>query len=297
MSDPILNDADFSDQLELFLGEASDALCRVYARLRGASQPNWRLAGCLRGPSCPYAHTLEATLPLVDRGPGSSLLAEAIVTEPSFWTPDMPHLYRADVELLDGQRVLARARRPLGLRTLGALGRKLLFDGKRWVLRGVLADEVPQTELAAWHEAGTAVVAHNPPDAVLAEASRLGVLVVAHVTSDETHEIRRLSQWPAVGMVVLSAAGTLDLHGWAHNLILAQRFAAGQAIRPAAWAQVAFCEVDDPAVLAQSIADCPTAAVAVRPAGSLQSVKLGRALCDQLQADLAGLAELAGYIV
>jgi hypothetical protein len=297
MSNPILNDADFSDRLELFFGEASDALCRVYARLRGASQPNLRLAGGLRGPSCPYAHTLEATLPLVDRGPGSSLLAQAIVTEPSFWTPDMPHLYRANVELLDGQRVVARARRPLGLRTLGALGRKLLFDGKRWVLRGVLADEVPHTDLPAWHDAGATIVARNPTDALLDEASRLGVLVVAQLASHEAHEIRRLSRWPAVGMVSLPAAATLDLAGLAHNLVLAGSFAAGQAVAPAPWAQVALCELDDPAAFAQRIADCPAAVIAVRPAGVLQSVPLGRAHCDRLQADLAGRVELAGYIV
>ena len=47
----------------------------------------------------------------VDRGPGASLLAEAIVPEPCFWTPEMPHLYQAEVQLRRGGRRAGPRRR------------------------------------------------------------------------------------------------------------------------------------------------------------------------------------------
>ena len=68
-----------------------------------------QLTGTLAGPSCLYAKTLQATFSLVDRGPGESLLAEAIVPEPCFWTPEMPQLYQADVQLRRRGEILAHA--------------------------------------------------------------------------------------------------------------------------------------------------------------------------------------------
>ncbi len=62
-------------------------------------------------------------------------MAAAIVPEPCFWTPDMPQIYQAIVELRQAGNVVARAERIVGMRTLGATGRKLFYDGKRWVLR------------------------------------------------------------------------------------------------------------------------------------------------------------------
>ena len=62
-------EADFADRLELFFGEASDTLCHIYARLRGArSTEGLRLTGSLTGPSCLYGRSLPATC----FGPSSS---------------------------------------------------------------------------------------------------------------------------------------------------------------------------------------------------------------------------------
>ena len=92
--------ADFSDRLEIFFGEGHDAIAHVYARLRGrTTADDFQLAGRLTGPTCLYAETLPATLSFVDRGPGNSLVAATIVPEPCFWTPDMPQVYQAVVEL------------------------------------------------------------------------------------------------------------------------------------------------------------------------------------------------------
>src|SRR3954454_8553352 len=107
MSDRARLAADFAEGLELFFGDASDAHARVYAQFQTPDRDGLTLAGRLRGPTCAYAHTLQTTLQFVDRGPGPSLLAEAYVLEPSFWTPDLPHLYRAELDLRRGSELIA----------------------------------------------------------------------------------------------------------------------------------------------------------------------------------------------
>jgi hypothetical protein len=283
--------------LEIFFGDVSDAMCRVYARWPGADAQGCTLGGSLTGPMCPYAHTLPVTLAFVDRGPGETPLAEAYVPEPCFWTPEMPHLYRARVQLSRDGRVLAKAERMVGIRTLGANGRKLVYDAKRWVLRGVRAAAVPPTDLEAWREGGAAMIVATPSDALCDEASRIGVLLVADLDEFKLDAIRRLSRWPAVGMVTLPAQAPVELDGLRHNMLLAERFEAGQSIAPLSWAQAAVCEVSDATDFASKASSCPIALIAFRPVDGLASVAEGRSRCDHLQRDLAGRVDPAGYIV
>jgi hypothetical protein len=294
----VIDRTEFAERLEIFFGEASDAVAHVYARLAevgGAGE--LKLSGHLRGPSCLYADTLPARFPLVDRGPGKSLLAEAIVPEPCFWTPEMPHLYQAEVELRDGTTIIAGVRRAIAIRTLGVAGRKLIYDAKRWVLRAVRADEVAATSLEAWRESSTAMLARHPGDELCEAASRVGVLVVAELDEAIESEIRRLSRWPAVGLVALNKVSATFFRGWGHNLLVAQRFAATEPVALAPWAQVAVVEVADDGDLARRVADCPAAVIPMRPAGPMPSVMAGRAECDRLQRHLAGDGDWAGYIV
>lgn len=293
----MITDAEFAAGLEIFFGDVSDALCRVYARWPGANAEGCALTGSLTGPMCPYAHTLPVTLALVDRGPGESPLAEAYVPEPCFWTPEMPHVYRAHVQLCKDGRVLAAADRIVGIRALGVAGRKLLYDAKRWVLRGVRAGAVPPTDLDVWRASGAAMIASSPSDPLCEQASRVGVLLVAELDEFNRDEIRRLSHWPAVGMVTLPARSPVELDGLRHNLLLAERFDSGQAIAPAAWARAAVYEVADPVEFAARTSSCPIAVIAFRPEERLASVAEGRSRCDHLQRDLAGRGDVSGYIV
>jgi glycosyl hydrolase family 2 len=292
---------DFAERLEIFFGEASDTVCHVYARLRGPeAAEGFQLYGTFVGPSCLYAETLPARFAFNDRGPGKSLLAEAIVPEPCFWTPDMPQLYQADLQLRRGDEVLASTTRLFGIRTLGASGRDLIYDNKRWVLRGVCREKLPPTDLATWREADTAMVVRNPDDELCRQASRVGVLIVADLDRCDADDIRRLSRWPAVAIVVLPGGSTMDLDGLAHNLLLAERFGPEKPVVPANWARLVLCEIGPlhPSnELTARLANRPVPAIAVRSAGLLSSVALGRAACDHLQRDLAGRAEWAGYIV
>ena len=108
----------------------------------------------------------------------------------------------------DGE-IIARAERSIGIRPLGARGRDLLFDGQRFVLRGVSAAEVSNVELTAWHDAGVALVMQQIDESVLAAASRVGVLIVAELAAAEVSRLPRLARFPAVGMAVLPGGTTV----------------------------------------------------------------------------------------
>ncbi len=288
---------EFDDRLELFFGETSDALARCYARLRYFDARGAALNGNLTGPSCVYAETLPARFALADRGPGNSLLAEAVVPEPCFWTPEMPHLYQASVQLRSGGDVLATTDRLFGFRALGAVDRKLFYHGKRWVLRGVRRNELSSVPLTGWHASDVVMVVRRPDDTLCAQASRIGVLVVAELDAHDLDEIRRLARWPAVAMVVLPTDTTVDLDGLAHNLLLAAKIDPHQAWATPPWAQIALCEVTAGDKRIPEITDSPlptiVSQVADRP---FSSIAEARAACDHLQRDLAP-HDLAGYIV
>jgi hypothetical protein len=209
----------------------------------------------------------------------------------------MPHVYQARIELRKGNMSLARAQRLFGVRPLGAAGRKLVFAGKGWVLRGVSAHELTKVELSHFHDSDTALLVRNPDEAVCATASRLGVLLVADLDAPDCCEIRRLTRWPAVGVIALAQARESELNRIGHNAVLAQRFAAGDPIQPAAWAQAVVCQVSTPAETSRRLADCPLPVIVYRPSGALESVAAGRAACDRLQRDWAPLGQFAGYIV
>ena len=45
-------------------------------------------------------------------------MAEAVVTDPCMWSPEMPHLYHVDVEARQGEQVVAEYHGTIGLRRL-----------------------------------------------------------------------------------------------------------------------------------------------------------------------------------
>ncbi len=282
--------------MEIFFGDVSDAMCRVYARWPIKNGEGCTLGGSLTGPMCAYAHTLPATLPLVDRGPGDAPLAAVYVPEPCFWTPDMPHLYRRKFNCIGTGGYWLR-RRESWASALGSTGRKLVYDAKRWVLRGVRAAAVPPTDLDTWHASGAAMIVSNPSDPLCEQASHVGVMLVAELDTFDLPEIRRLSRWPAVGMAILPYRSPVEMKGLRHNLLLAERFDSGQSNAPAPWADVAICEVSDPDEFSINTASCPIAVIALRPAQGMANVAEGRSRCDRVQRDLAGRGDLSGYIV
>jgi hypothetical protein len=110
-----------SDEIEILVGDVNDVEGHVLARFKRTSstqdggQPIV-LSGTLRGPYCETARTLPAEFAFRDLGPKEVGLAEAIVPDPCVWSPELPHLYKVDVEARQGDRVVAEYNGKIGLR-------------------------------------------------------------------------------------------------------------------------------------------------------------------------------------
>jgi hypothetical protein len=288
--------AELLDELEVFCGDISNAEARVYTRLpRPTGDGALRLTGTISGPYSRYNQTLAAKLPFVDRGPGDTLLAEAIIPDPCFWSPDLPLVYRAEIELQRLGETIARGRRLVGIRPLGVRGSKLIYDNRSFVLRAVHWDDVPPTPLAQWREESTAVAIDDPDDAWLDEASRTGIWVIARIGegSNLSVELRRLAQWPAVALIAVSSARDSRPACPAGNILLAAIIE--EENRPVPWAHVAI--TDSNLLRAEPSVTPQTRPVMVERRGKFASVADARKACDQLQAELAPRGQFAGYCV
>ena len=110
-------------RFQLSVDDVSAMEARVIVRFdtssaRSDREPNEvMLRGVLRGPFCETARTLPAEFPFHAMLPAKRPAAEAVVPDPCFWSPELPHFYRADVEALCDGEVIAEYHGQLGLRT------------------------------------------------------------------------------------------------------------------------------------------------------------------------------------
>jgi hypothetical protein len=293
---------------QLFLGDASDAEARVYAVLpRAGLCDDARLEGELVGPRCRYSQTLPGRIRFVDRGPGPTLLAEAIVPDPCFWTPDLPFLYSVELRLAGVNAATAQpftVKQPFGIRRLGAHQASIFLDARRFVPRGVSIDDSHPDMAKAARDAASALYLDDPADDFLREASEEGVVLAVSARQPKSPdplraELIRLSRWPAVAMVVLDSdlpAGR-ELRLAARNTLLAQRIIEGNpsptAVCP--WAHLLWWEIDRSTTTAAPPHDVPI--VVYRTADQATSLAARRRACDDLQVNLAPLGDFAGYFV
>jgi Glycosyl hydrolases family 2 len=110
------------ESIEITVGDVSDMEAVVYARYNPEVDDEFQererveLRGTLRGPYCEQARTLPAEFAFRDLGPGAPASAEAVVTDPCMWSPDLPHLYQVDVEALRDGQIVAEYHGMIGLR-------------------------------------------------------------------------------------------------------------------------------------------------------------------------------------
>jgi hypothetical protein len=287
--------------LDVFYGELSVHRASIYARLpRPSDDAGLKVAGQVRGPRCRLAQTLPVNANLVDLGGGPTLLARAIMPEPNSWTPETPSIYDVTINLLQNGKILATARRSIGLRALGVRDRRFHFEGKNWVLRGVSNASTTATHPAEWHPHASAYIAEHHVERFV-EASELGVLAIAHIDAhgDIPLQLRQLALHPAAALAVVRVppGKQFKLTGIAPNILLAQTLPAFGPFKPQAWAQVIWAETTDPTTLAnlQTMFELPI--IAVRPLTTPESLPDARAACDELQRHLAPLGQFAGYVV
>jgi hypothetical protein len=291
------------DSLDVFYGDLTVAQGYIYARLpRPTDDVGLSLAGTVRGPRCLHSQTLPLSSPLVDLGPGPTLLARAVVPDPCFWSPDVPAIYDVTVNLLKGREVVATERREIGLRSFGVRGRGLVLEGNPWVLRGVIASSTTDHLPRAWHEALAAYVTVNPEDECLADAAQWGSLTVVELTADAgslVSRLRGLARFPGVAVAVVRGAppAAVQPADIGPNLILAQFLGPGDPPVRASWAQVVLAAAADPRRVAEVAGALDVPLVAVRPLDEPLPIAAARAACDALQRDLAPYGQFAGYIV
>ena len=292
----------WTDQLCIFHGEATPATARVYVRLDAQDARDVSLEGTVTGPYCAYATTLPATVALQNLGPDPAPLAAATIVDPCFWSAGMPFYYHVQAQVCRQDCVLESVDQEIGIGRLGARDRSLYVDGRRWVLRGAEREQVEAADLAAWREASLALVAADPAPDLCQTASEVGVPIVARLpqTGDLLIDrLRQLAPWAAVGMAIVQdeSLEASVVRQAVPNLLLAQCVAPASPLRLKSWAQIAICEVGGIDDFACRTRDCAVPVVAYRRLPNRREPAAARAVCDQLQRDLAPLQDVAGYIV
>lgn len=282
-------------RIEAVLGQADDMRAEVYARLVGAADGGRPvLHGRLSGPRCTLATTLPTSLRLVDLG-GTPPVARGILTEPSYWTPEMPNLYRLEAEATASGTTIARVDRLIGLRRLGVRGRSLWLDGRRWVPRG-LALPAADFDAAVLRAATMAALIDDPPESLCAAADAAGVAVVAVVdaAASADHLAERIVAWtrhPSVVLAVLprDRGAEAAVLGPSKGTMLVGLAVDGTAPPPPVPTGIDCLVVQlPPAALPHEAwrnRGPSVPLVACRPGGPAAEISRGR--CDRLQAELA----------
>ena len=211
--------ADGDLPLQVILGPCADMRAEVFVRvpLPTATRQSLQLEGEIIGPECRRAITLPAGASLINLGPGETgLLAKVVLTEPAFWTPELPNLYRLTARLVADGQAGAVTTRLIGLRRSGVRGRSLWLEGRRWVPRGVACD--PRScELAMMRDAGVAAIVADPPESLLTAADESGIAIIASAETDNGRPfdaddlVERIGAWamhPSVVLAVMPRAFT-----------------------------------------------------------------------------------------
>jgi hypothetical protein len=132
-----------SHGFEIQLGDVNDVEAHVFARYCGSESTDTpvQLVGTLRGPYCESSRTLPAeftfqstqSLPPNDGhgndANGREAIAKVVVPDPCLWSPELPHLYQADLEARFGARVIDRYHGSIGLRRTSPRREGIAFPG------------------------------------------------------------------------------------------------------------------------------------------------------------------------
>ena len=310
--------------LAILAGRADDMRAEIMVRIsdcRMGGDP-LHLTGALVGPRRGRDMTLPTTVKLVDvtgdhpaAGAAGQALARAVFTEPAYWTPELPNLYRLQAEVRRGDQTVAVVDRMVGLRRLGVRGRSLWLEGRRWVPRGVTISPMG-FEPTSLRSLSAAAVIDDPSDVICEAADQAGVAIIAVLRSvddqpfDRDTAARRIAAWalrPSVVLAVVPRTASAE-----------DSMAIIATVRPLKGTMLVGLEVDGtqppdavPAVVADAVdcivVDLPRDGLphhgwrlwkANKPLVAQRAVATGnlaehRQECDRLQAALAawGLAE------
>lgn len=171
--------------LTLILGRCDSLRAEVFLRAsssEGVNPADAVITGTLKGPDCRRAITLPVTgkfhtLP-PDASQRNSIIARVVLTEPSYWTPELPSLYRLDARLVVNGREIVACQRLVGLRRFGVRGRSLWLDGRRFVPRGLVMAE-RDIDVNQFRDAALTAIVVDPSGEFLVHCDAEGVSVIA----------------------------------------------------------------------------------------------------------------------
>ena len=315
--------------LAILAGRADDMRAEIMVRISDCPMGGGplHLTGTLVGPRRGRDMTLPTTVKLVGvtgdhaaAADAGQALARAVFTEPAYWTPELPNLYRLHAEVQRGDQTVAVVDRMVGLRRLGVRGRSLWLEGRRWVPRGVTTPPTGFDPIALRSLSAAAVI-DDPSDAICEAADQAGVAIIARLVDavgrplDFVGAKERIAAWalhPSVVLAVVPRMANAE-----------ERTAIITGVRPLKGTMLVGLEVDGtqppdavPAVVADAVecivVDLPrdglphegwrlwkgnTPLVAQRAVATGSSAE-HRQECDRLQAALAawGMADGAAQL-
>lgn len=292
-----------NDQIEIILGEATDSHAHLYVRASVDAKQMSGMTGSLVGPECRYARTLPSSYSLSPMATTTGLLAELVIPDPSFWTPEMPLLYRLDMQLRSTAGETHAFSRLVGIRRWGVDRATLRLDGRRTVLRGVNAGlhDLTGEQLVEAHAEQLTLIAHQPGAAICEAASRIGVALVTDLRglddrSAVIRELVRASHWPAVLMALIEVSQVAGDQPLPTGLVMVHPLDTSNG-EMASWTDGVLVATDPPHSLPDWLTEVDKPVLAIRRGPPDICLATVRQACDRLQADLAPRFDLAGYFV
>ena len=120
------------DTIEIIVGEVNDVEAHVFARMiKSATDAEGvdekvEIVGTLRGPFCESSRTLPAQFTFKKVEPG---LAEVVLPDPCLWSPELPHVYHAEVTARQGGQIVGEFQGAIGLNRLTPRRAGIEFPG------------------------------------------------------------------------------------------------------------------------------------------------------------------------
>lgn len=279
------------------LGACNDSTAQITWRQLDCPSPGtWR--GVLRGPFNAHARTLAAEFRLSPEG-------ETLVTEPCYWTPETPFLYKLVATRVQATGDEHDVHATIGLRRLRTRGVDCLWENRRVVLRGARVAHVESATLADARSWALALLIDGIDDACCAAAAEVGVALLADLRGIDLltgFSWPSPADYPAVAAVVVDRQQLPDDFQGPPGAMLAQAVYTEGAPEIAEWADLLVTEFADgqrpPSWLATAAwpaKNGPLPTLGVQTAAESQPLEHARRRCDQLQRRLAPDFDLSGY--
>jgi hypothetical protein len=299
------------DGIEIVWGETTAAHAHLYFRATSETKNIANLTGTLYGPESLYAKTLPARFSLRTLKPGSDLLAELVVPDPCFWTPDSPLTYQLDMQWQDATDKTNDVSRLVGIRHWGIDRTVLRLLGRRTVLRGlnVGSGSLSQEQISQAHETQLTLIVHQPDEACCETASRIGAGLIADLRGVGewpviSSHLARIRRWPSILMVIVDPAQVAAENQFATGVPILQPLKSTDG-EIASWANGGLIELNESNPLpAQYTNRLPVRftkiekpLLVIRRNQQTLELTTVRQACDRLQSDLAPQLDLAGYFV